>query len=208
MTVPDIAYPLAAFLFGSVPWSWIIGRARGRDIRESGSGNTGATNLFRTCGMGAGISGLVLDTMKGAVPVLAASRGIPGIAPPAGEWTVAVSAICAVLGHVFSPWLGFRGGKGVATTLGVLLILSPLSVLTGLAVFTIMLFATRFVSLGSITAAVAIVPSVFIFNPDSLPVQLIVCLVAALILARHRSNMVKLLRGEENRFHFRVGGNG
>lgn len=208
MTFFDIVYPMAAFLLGSVPWSWIIGRTRGRDIRKSGSGNTGATNLFRTCGRGAGISGLVLDAMKGAVPVLAASRGVAGLAPPAGEWTVAVSAVCAVLGHVFSPWLGFRGGKGVATTLGVLLVLSPLSVLTGILVFTVMLFATRFVSLGSITAAVAVIPSVFIFNPDSLPVQLIVCLVAALILVRHRSNMVKLLRGEENRFHFRGGGNG
>lgn len=208
MTVPGIVYPAAAFLFGSVPWSWIIGRARGKDIRESGSGNTGATNLFRTCGRGAGISGLVLDTMKGAVPVLAASRGIAGLVPPAGEWTVALSAIFAVMGHVFSPWLGFRGGKGVATTLGVLLILSPLSVLTGLLVFTIMLFATKYVSLGSITAAVAVIPSVFIFNPDSPPVQLIVCLVAALILVRHRTNMVKLLRGEENRFHFRGGGDG
>jgi glycerol-3-phosphate acyltransferase PlsY len=205
MSTADIVYPAAAFLTGSIPWSYIIGRMKGADIRRSGSGNTGATNLFRVCGRGAGLTGLVLDAAKGAVPVLAASRGVMQLAPPAGDWIVAVSGICAVLGHVFSPWLRFRGGKGVATTLGVLLVLSPLSLLAGVLVFAVVLLATRYVSLGSISAALAVVPAVFVFQPGSLPVQVIICVVAALILVRHRSNIVKLLKGEENRFSLRGG---
>jgi glycerol-3-phosphate acyltransferase PlsY len=204
----SIIYPAAAFLLGSVPWSYIIGRVLGADIRNSGSGNTGATNLFRTCGKGAGLAGLILDALKGALPVLAASGGLFGIVPPADQWTVSLSGIFAVLGHVFSPWLGFRGGKGVATTLGVLLVLSPLSVLAGLVVFVVVVSITRYVSLGSITAALAVVPAVFLFQPGSLPRQVVICLAAAIILVRHRSNMVKLLRGGENRFSFRGGSGG
>ncbi len=203
MTVYDLAYPAAAFLLGSVPWSFIIGRIRGFDIRESGSGNTGATNLFRVCGRRAGLAGLLLDALKGAIPVLAATRGITGLTPPVGEWAVSATGICAVLGHVYSPWLRFRGGKGVATTLGVILVLSPLSVLSGLVVFILALLTTRYVSLGSIAAAVALIPSVFVFRPYSPPVQIVVCTVAVLILVRHRSNMVRILRGEENRFSLR-----
>lgn len=208
MTVYDVAYPAAGFLMGSVPWSYIIGRMNGADIRGSGSGNVGATNLFRVCGRKAGLLGLFLDVLKGAVPVLAASEGILGLAPPAGEWAAAATAICAVLGHVFSPWLGFRGGKGVATTLGALVILSPFTILAGLAVFILVVLSTRYVSLGSISAAVAVVPSVFILEPDSTPVRMIICLVAVIILFRHKSNMVKLLKGKESRFSPGGGGNG
>lgn len=199
---PDTLYVAAAFLSGSIPWSWILGKFRGIDIRNEGSGNTGATNLFRVCGKGAGITGLFLDALKGALPVVAAKYGITGVVPQAGDWAVAVASIFAVSGHVFSPWLGFRGGKGVATTLGVLLVLSPLTLASGLAVFLLVLLITRYVSLGSISAAVAVIPSVFIFEPDKLPVQIIMCLVAVMVVVRHKSNIVKLLRGEENRFSF------
>lgn len=202
---PDVLYVVAAFLSGSVPWSWILGKFRGIDIRSKGSGNTGATNLFRICGKGAGITGLLLDTLKGALPVLAAKHGIPGILPPTGGWALALTAIFAVLGHVFSPWLGFKGGKGVATTLGVLLILSPLTTASALAVFVLVLSVTRYVSLGSISAAAAVIPFVFIFEPGRLPVQMIICFVAALVIVRHKSNIVKLLHGEESRFSFHGG---
>jgi len=202
---PDVLYIVAAFLSGSVPWSWILGKFRGIDIRSKGSGNTGATNLFRICGKVAGISGLLLDTLKGALPVLAAKHGIPGILPPIGDWALALTGIFAVLGHVFSPWLGFRGGKGVATTLGVLLILSPLTTASALAVFVLVLSVTRYVSLGSISAAAAVIPFVFIFEPGRLPVQIIICFVAALVVVRHKSNIVKLLHGKESRFSFHGG---
>ena len=204
---PGIIYVAAAFLSGSIPWSWLLGKFRGIDIRNEGSGNTGATNLFRVCGRGIGITGLLLDALKGALPVLAAKHGIPGVLSPVGDWLLALTAIVAVIGHVFSPWLGWRGGKGVATTLGVLLILSPLTLASGLFAFVLALSITRYVSLGSIFAAVVVIPSVFIFEPGRLPVQIIICLVAVLVIVRHKSNIVKLLRGEENRFSFHGGSN-
>ncbi|MEN8209783.1 MAG: glycerol-3-phosphate 1-O-acyltransferase PlsY [Candidatus Fermentibacteria bacterium] len=204
---PDALYLTAAFLSGSVPWSWLMGKSRGIDIRHEGSGNTGATNLFRICGKRAGITGLFLDALKGALPLLAAKHGIAGILPPAGDWALCLAAVFAVLGHVFSPWLGFKGGKGVATALGVLLVLSPLTTLSALAVFVLVILLTRYVSLGSISAAAAVIPFVFIFEPGSLPVQIIICSVAVLIIVRHRSNIVKLLHGQENRFSFHGGNN-
>ncbi|MCK5115337.1 MAG: glycerol-3-phosphate 1-O-acyltransferase PlsY [Candidatus Aegiribacteria sp.] len=203
---PGIIYLAAAFLSGSVPWSWILGKFRGIDIRNEGSGNTGATNLFRVCGRGTGITGLLLDALKGALPVFAAKQGIAGVLSPVGDWLLGLTAIFAVLGHVFSPWLGFRGGKGVATALGVLVILSPLTLASGLVVFALVLTITRYVSLGSISAAVAVIPFVFIYEPGRLPVQIIICLVAVLVIVRHKSNIVKLLHGEENKFSFHGGG--
>lgn len=202
---PGVFYVLFAFVSGSVPWSWILGKFRGVDIRKEGSGNTGATNLFRVCGKGAGLTGLFLDVLKGAVPVLAAKYGIPGFTPPAGQWILAAACIFAVMGHVFTPWLGFRGGKGVATTLGVLLVLSPLTVAAGFVMFVLVLLTARYVSLGSISAAVAMIPAVFILEPGRLSIQIIICLVAVLIVARHKSNIVRLLRGEENKFSFSGG---
>ena len=192
-------YLLLGFLSGSVPWSWLLGRLKGVDIQREGSGNTGATNLMRVCGTGYGIAGLFLDAVKGALPVLVAANGLLSI-PPASDLIVALVAICAVLGHVFTPWLGFMGGKGVATALGALLVLSPLAVATGVGVFVLTLLLTRYVSLGSICAAVSMIPAVFLFDPGKVPVQVVMSLVAVLIILRHRSNISRLLRGEENRF--------
>lgn len=205
---PGLFYILFAFFSGSVPWSWLLGKFRGVDIRKEGSGNTGATNLFRVCGRRVGFTGLFLDALKGALPVLAAKYGIAGFSIPAGQWVLAAASVFAVIGHVFSPWLGFRGGKGVATTLGVLLILSPLTVAVGFIVFLLVLSTARYVSLGSISAAVAMIPAVFILEPGDPSIQIIICLVAVLIIVRHKSNIVRLLRGEENRFSFRGGKDG
>lgn len=207
ITAASVIYCLFAFLAGSVPWSLLIGKAKGVDIREHGSGNTGATNLYRVCGSKAGILGLFLDALKGALPVLAARFGFPGL-PAAGEWIVAAAALLAVAGHMFSPWISFRGGKGVATMLGVLIVLSPLTVAAGLVVFVAVVALSRYVSLGSICAAVAVGVSVFIFEPGSLPVQAIVCLAAFLIILRHRTNILRLLKGRENRFSFGKGEDG
>jgi glycerol-3-phosphate acyltransferase PlsY len=202
---PGVFYVLLAFVSGSIPWSWILGKIRGVDIRKEGSGNTGATNLFRVCGRGIGFTGLFLDAFKGALPILAAKYGIAGFTPSAGQWVLAAASIFAVMGHVFSPWLGFRGGKGVATTFGVLMVLSPLTVAVGFAVFILIFSATRYVSLGSVSAPVAMIPAVFILEPAEPSVQIIICLVAVLIVVRHKSNIVRLLRGEENKFSFRGG---
>lgn len=201
MLWPVLFYLLLGFLSGSVPWSWLLGRLKGVDIQSEGSGNAGATNLMRVCGTGYGIAGLFLDAVKGALPVLVAANGLLNI-PPASDPVVALVAICAVLGHVFTPWLGFVGGKGVATTLGALLVLSPLSVATGVGVFVLTLLLTRYVSLGSICAAVCMIPAVFLFDPGKVPVQVVMSLVAILIILRHRPNIRRLLQGEENRFSF------
>ncbi|MCD4848324.1 MAG: glycerol-3-phosphate 1-O-acyltransferase PlsY [Candidatus Aegiribacteria sp.] len=198
---PVLFYLLLGFLSGSVPWSWLLGRLKGVDIQSEGSGNAGATNLMRVCGTGYGIAGLFLDAVKGAFPVLVAANGMLNI-PPVSATVVAMVAICAVLGHVFTPWLGFRGGKGVATALGVLLVLSPLAIATGVGVFILTLFLTRYVSLGSICAAVCMIPAVFLFDPGEVPVQVVMILVAVLIILRHRPNIRRLLRGEESRFSF------
>jgi len=185
-----------SFLAGSIPFSWLLGRLRGTDIRRAGSGNVGATNLLRTCGTGIGVVGLVLDALKGAAPVAAAmALGLSGPVP-------AACAVLAVLGHVLTPWLGFRGGKGVATAMGALLVLATWPVLAALGVFAVVLALFRFVSLASICAAVSLVPASLLLMPGTrnLAVHVVCGLVAALVVVRHLGNIRRLLRGEESRF--------
>lgn len=185
-----------AFLAGSVPFSWILGRFRGVDIRRRGSGNVGATNLLRTCGTGVGVLGLFLDALKGAAPVLLAGHMDMSLT------IQSAAAVLAVVGHVLTPWLGFRGGKGAATALGSLLVLATWPVLASLGVFLLVLVVFRFVSLASLSAAVSLVPGSFLLMPgrESLPVQVVCVLVALLVILRHLGNIRRLLRGEESRF--------
>jgi len=185
-----------AFLAGSVPFSLLLGLARGTDIRRVGSGNVGATNLLRTCGVPIGVAGLLLDALKGAAPVAAAiTLGLP-------VWAQSAAAVLAVLGHVFTPWLGFRGGKGAATALGSLLVLATVPVLAALGVFIAVLAAFRFVSLASICAAVSLIPASIILLPgrERLPIHAVCLLVALLVVVRHRSNIGRLVSGRESRF--------
>lgn len=185
-----------SFLAGSIPFSWLLGRLRGTDIRRAGSGNVGATNLLRTCGTGIGVAGLVLDALKGAAPVAAAmALGLSGSVQ-------AACAALAVLGHVLTPWLGFRGGKGVATAMGALLVLATWPVLAALGVFSVVLAVFRYVSLASISAAVSLVPASLLLMPGShnTAVHVVCGLVAALVVVRHLGNIRRLLRGEESRF--------
>jgi glycerol-3-phosphate acyltransferase PlsY len=184
-----------AFALGSIPFSWVLGRAMGRDLRRIGSGNVGATNLLRECGVPLGLAGLALDVAKGAGAVLAA--GLLGATMPVRS----IAAVLAVGGHVFTPWLGFKGGKGVATALGSLVVLAPLPVLAALGVFVITLAASRIVSLSSVLAALALVPAVFLLQqaPEMVPVRIVCCAVAIVVVARHRANLARLLRGEEPR---------
>jgi len=197
-----VLVPVAAFLSGSVPWSHVIAKSRGVDLRKVGSGNIGATNLFRACGRLAGILGLLLDVAKGALPVLAA------VVLELGTPVTALTALAAVAGHVFSPWMGFRGGKGVATGLGAFVVFAPLPVLTALAVFLVSFAISRIVSLSSILAASALVPASWLLSggDDGIVVPAVCTLLAAIILARHRSNIARLLSGSEGRLR-RGGGN-
>jgi glycerol-3-phosphate acyltransferase PlsY len=194
---------LLAYLLGSVPFGYLIVRAGGGgDVRETGSGGTGATNVTRRAGKWAGVLTLTLDTLKGAAAVLFARWVLGGGA--GADWWFAAAALAVVCGHVFPVWLGFRGGKGVATGLGVFLVLAPLAVLCALVVFVAVVWATRYVSLGSITAAALIPLAVWLLGlraggDGKLPLLTAATLGGALIIYMHRANIGRLVRGEENK---------
>lgn len=196
---------IAAYLLGSIPFGYLIVRAReGADVRETGSGGTGATNVTRRAGKIAGVLTLVCDALKGLAAVLLA-RWLAS--PDFGiNWTVAAAAIAVLLGHIFPVWLGFRGGKGVATGVGVFLALSPMAIACSLALFVPIVILTRYISLGSIVAAVAFPIFVWVFiTMDGIPGQQAPLMTAAvlgagLIVVMHRDNMRRLRNGTENRF--------
>lgn len=192
-----------AYLVGSIPFGYLIVRAAGGgDVRETGSGGTGATNVTRRAGRGAGILTLALDAAKGAVAVVLARYLLTedfGV-----NWWVAAAAIACVAGHVFPVWLKFRGGKGVATGLGVFLSLAPLAVVCVGAVFLLVVWATRYVSLGSVTAAALLPLSVWLverYAHGDPRAPLVATAVAggALVVVMHRANIGRLLKGTENK---------
>ncbi|MEO2083751.1 MAG: glycerol-3-phosphate 1-O-acyltransferase PlsY [Desulfurobacteriaceae bacterium] len=183
-----------SFLLGSIPFGYVVGRLQGVDVRKHGSGNIGATNVSRVLGKKWGAFVLILDSLKGAIPVLTCKLlGFP-------EELQIFSGLSAVLGHCFSPFLKFRGGKGVATGLGAFLIISPQVTLVSLVVFLIVFFLTRYVSLSSITAALSY-PVAFklIERPSDLS-SLLVLVTAGIIVAKHHANIIRLLRGEEKKY--------
>ena len=201
---------LTGYLSGSLPWGLWVGRlARGIDVREHGSRNLGATNVYRTLGPGLGVLTLLLDIAKGALPVALVPR-LPGMAgfPGGASWCAVTVGVAAVLGHLFTLFAGFKGGKGVATTVGVLLALSPAAFLVFVGVFAVTLLTTRFVSLGSVLGAVAFSVSLAWFARGGWrdPVFALGVLLAVVVIARHRDNLRRLARGEERRFSFAGGG--
>lgn len=190
-----------AFLLGSIPFSHLVARLRGVDLRSVGSGNIGATNLARALGYGAGALGLILDALKGAASVLLA-RALPGDAStPAIQ---ALAAFLAVAGHAFTPWLGFRGGKGVATGAGAFAVLAPSATLCALLVFVVVVSFGRMVSLASVLSAVALPVSVHFLGGQGATTAAAAA-VAALVVGRHRENLVRLVRGTESRLGVRGG---
>lgn len=198
-----------SYLVGALPWGLWLGRLwRGVDVRTMGSGNLGATNVYRSLGPGIGISTLVLDIGKGALPVLLLPGSSLGAAFPGGAaWSPLVCGLAAILGHVFTVFAGFRGGKGVATTAGVLLALSPpaFGVFAVLFVGTVAL--TRWISLGSILGSVGFAIALALRSPAGLrsPATWFGIVVAVLVILRHRDNIMRLLRGEERRFEWKGG---
>jgi glycerol-3-phosphate acyltransferase PlsY len=187
------------YLCGSVPFGLIAGRLRGLDIRQHGSGNIGATNVVRVMGKAWGVPVFLLDFLKGFLPVWYAA-GLLGDSPEASLPAV-TAALSSVLGHLFPLWLGFRGGKGVATTAGVLLALTPLGVTVGLLVWLLSLRVWRFVSLASILAGFSVVFALALqmarrgqWDAVLLGFSL---LVALLVLWRHRPNIARILAGTE-----------
>ena len=198
------AVVLLAYLLGSIPFGYLLVRLSvGGDVRETGSGGTGATNVTRRAGRGVGVLTLLLDLLKGAAAVLAA-RALLG-AGEAAQWWVCAAGAAAVLGHVFPVWLGFRGGKGVATGLGVFLMLAPLATLCAALAFVFVVWLWRYVSLGSIVAAALLPLAVWSLGAlgisDRVPRPLLALSIlgAALIILMHRANVGRLLRGEESK---------
>ena len=197
---------IIAYLIGSIPFGYLIVRSKGGgDIRQTGSGGTGATNVSRRAGKAAGVLTLLLDALKGAAAVILAQLLL--VRPtPAIDWAVAAAAIAVLVGHIFPVWLGFRGGKGVATGAGVFLVLAPVAVLCAGVVFVAIVFATRYVSLGSIVAAILIplfvwLQSVFVtFVADLRPLLIAAIAGALLIVFAHRGNITRLMQGTEAQF--------
>jgi len=183
---------VVAYLLGSIPFGYLIVRRRmGADIRETGSGGTGATNVSRRAGKAAGVLTLLLDAAKGSVAVL--------IAKAAGgdDWIIAVAAVAALVGHIFPVWLGFRGGKGVATGVGIFSVLAPISLLCAGVIFIALVVTTRYVSLGSMIAAV-LIPVFVWLQSGAQPVLLAAILAAALIVFAHRGNIKRLASRTES----------
>ena len=215
--MPDIRITLAtlvgAYLLGSIPFGYLMAKAKGIDIRSVGSGNIGATNAMRVLGKPAGISVLLLDALKGyvACALLAPliynwiSPHLSGFAPPfSAEPKLdqlkfeTIAGIGAVLGHNYTCWLKFKGGKGVATA-GVYLALAPWALLIGLIVFLLVVLTTRYVSAGSIAAAIALPATVWIMSPDNLFLAIVTTALGLLAIYKHKGNIQRLMSGTENR---------
>ena len=196
------AIPVAAYLLGSIPFGLLLSKLFGTaDIRKEGSGNIGATNVARVAGPVAGVLTLLLDAGKGALAVMLAVR----LTNAAALWMM-IAGLCALVGHCFPIWLGFRGGKGVATAAGVFLVLCPPAFLGAMILFLLVVGYWRFVSLGSISAAAAMPLLVYIFwAPRHAPPLVITfgsLAVALLIVFKHDANIQRLVQGDEPRFSF------
>lgn len=185
----------AGYFLGSIPFGYLLVRAfRGADVRTTGSGNIGATNVARTSPL-LGILTLVLDVLKGMAAV-----GIALELCPNNRTVAFLAALAAVSGHIFPVWLRFRGGKGVATGLGSFVLLTPKAVLLAMAVFVVMLAVFRFVSLASVTAAVSL-PLLTLALREGHPTQIVlVSIASALIILKHRPNIQRLIAGAEPKF--------
>ena len=181
-----------AYLLGSIPFSFLVARRGGVDVRAVGSGNVGATNVLRSVGKAAGILAFVLDFAKGSAASWLARETVGGFVFPS------LAAVVAVLGHMHPVWLRFRGGKGVATGAGAFLPLAPLATLGAVVLFAAIAFATRYVSLGSIIASASLGALAYLTGTPA-PVPLAAAFVAALIAWKHRENVRRLARGTERR---------
>jgi glycerol-3-phosphate acyltransferase PlsY len=188
------AFLVGAYLLGSIPFGVIVARARGIDLRQVGSGNIGATNAMRALGKPAGALVLALDALKGAAPV-GAARWLAHL-DRAPSWLAVACAFAAVLGHCYPVWLRFRGGKGVATSLGVFLVLEPIATGICVALFAVVFAARRIVSLGSLVAVIAfpIVLAIMQRPPWLIGASLTTL---AVVVLRHRDNIARLRRGRE-----------
>ncbi len=188
---------IVAYLLGSVNSSILISKAvSGKDIRESGSGNAGATNMLRTMGKKYAVLTLIIDIFKGILAVLFAMLSVKS---GGFEWCIYPAGLAVCLGHCYPVFFGFKGGKGVATGLGVLLMWDWQTALIVLAAALVIMALTRYVSLGSVTAAVLFAVIETVKLRGNIPAMICVIAVAALLVWKHRGNIVRLAKGEENK---------
>lgn len=186
---------IVIYLIAAIPSGVVLARMMGvEDVRQKGSGNIGATNVYRVAGKLAGVLTLLGDTLKGFLPLLAIKNWLS----PTPEQLAIASAV-AILGHCYPVYLRFKGGKGVATALGLFLVLSPKAVLGALIVFILTVALTRYISLGSVLAALSAPLLILLLNLPQ-PIFLATLFIAMLVIWRHRSNIKRLLDGTENRF--------
>lgn len=192
---------LAAYFAGAIPFGFLIGKSRGIDVRTVGSKNIGATNVFRTVGKKWGLLAFFCDVMKGLVPTLLAKRF-----SPSPYWLPVAVGVAAVAGHMLTPFMKFKGGKGVATAFGMLLALIPALVGVAFLLFAVTFSLSHMISLGSCTAAAFLAVAIWfpiLGSPGAanLPQAIIVTLLALFVIIKHRSNIGRILRGEENKIH-------
>ncbi len=204
--MPIVGYILSAvvgYLLGSIPTGYLVAAARGIDIRTVGSGNIGATNVFRYLGVPAGIFVLLADAFKGWLAVVVLTPLVWTLfhataSPQAREWLAIIAGLSAILGHNFTCWLHFKGGKGIATSAGVIAALVPLALVIILGIWIIVFGITRYVSLASICAAAALPLSAWLTGQSSTMI-LIMGAMGALAIYKHKANIQRLLKGTENR---------
>jgi len=194
--VTPLVLCIAAYFVGGIPFGFLAGKLRGVDIRTLGSGNIGATNVLRTLGTLPGVAVLILDALKGYLPVVAAHTLLTH---PYRDIAVVIVGLCAVLGHTYTPFLHFNGGKGVATSLGVVIGLNAAVAGLSFLLFALVVAVSRYVSLGSIVAAVACAALFWAWPNETLPSHLFATLIALFVVVRHRKNIERLWQGTENK---------
>jgi glycerol-3-phosphate acyltransferase PlsY len=193
---------VAAYFLGSIPTGYLVARAKGIDIRTTGSGNIGATNAMRVLGKPAGIFVLLMDALKGYAAVAWLCPSVMKLfnLPVADAETLRIVAgIAAVLGHNFTCWLKFKGGKGIATSGGAYLALAPLAVGVAVAAFVLAVLLTRYVSIGSIASAIALPAAVWCLQTDNLFLGIVTTVLGAMAIYKHKSNIKRLMAGTESR---------
>ena len=195
---------IGAYLIGAIPFGYLIGKMRGVDVRTVGSKNIGATNVFRTVGKTWGLIAFACDFLKGLLPTLAAkaiAARLGGIA-----WLPLATGLCCVIGHMLTPYMKFKGGKGVATAFGMLVALVPALVGVAFLVFTVFFASSHYISLGSCAAAAFLAIGVWFRwlgceGAGNLPQAILITLIALFVIWKHRANIGRLVKGEENRIY-------
>jgi acyl phosphate:glycerol-3-phosphate acyltransferase len=193
---------LFGYLLGSIPTGLLLTKLFSQiDPRKTGSGNIGATNIFRTAGKSLGILTLLGDIFKGALPIwIAFHWGLTDKWGVPHDYWIALAGISPIIGHIFPIFLGFKGGKGVATALGTYLVISPVAVLIEFCVFVGLVWKWRYISLGSIACVITIPILIAFFRSDSQSYFILSVITAALVLYRHQTNIARLLQGNENKW--------